>query len=103
MALRRNAVSSPTTWLVSKVVRPKPSVPTPRPSTLNSSSPGALLTRLMLPPTEPAPECTELAPFTSSSDSRLKLSVRLYWALSRTPSTVMSALALKPRRLMLSP
>ena len=103
MAFNRSAVSSPSTWLVSKVARPKASVPTPSESTLNSSRPAALLTRLMLPPTDPAPEFTELAPFTSSSVSRLKVSVRLYWALSRTPSLVRSALALKPRRLMLSP
>ena len=57
----------------------------------------------MLPPTEPAPETAELAPLISSIDSRLKVSLRVYWALSRIPSVVMSLLAVKPRRLMLSP
>ena len=62
-----------------------------------------LETRLMLPPTEPAPEYTELAPLINSTVSMLKVSVRLYWALSRTLSVVMSLLALKPRSAMLSP
>ncbi len=65
--------------------------------------PALLVTRLMLPPTEPAPDIAELAPLMSSTDSRLKVSLRLYCALSRTPSVVMSLLAVKPRRLMLSP
>ncbi len=90
-------------WLVSAVTRPYLSVPAPTVNVLKSPSRATLLTRLMVPPTEPAPDIAELAPLISSIESRLKLSVRVYCALSRTPSVVMSLLAVKPRRLMLSP
>ncbi len=56
-----------------------------------------------MPPTEPEPEYTEFAPFTSSTRSRSNGSERVYCAESRTPSIVMSLLPEKPRRLMLSP
>lgn len=58
---------------------------------------------LMLPPLVPAPPNTEFGPLITSTASRLNRSLRLVWALSRSPSTCMLALALKPRMLMLSP
>ncbi len=93
---------SPIGWLTSTVARAVGPYPLVILKVRPGARLGALLTWLIAPPVEPRPKMTADGPFSTSTDSRLKVS-RVYMPKSRIPSTKMSLRAENPRRVRLSP
>lgn len=81
----RRAATPPNGWFRSAVTRPWGPLPAVPLTSWTGVSFGVLLTWLMMPPVDPRPNRTEEGPFSTSTDSRLKVS-RAYWPRSRTPS-----------------